>query len=59
MIASCVQLILGFTGIIGSILRFIGPLVIAPITTLIGLSLFEVAAYDSGLHWGVAVLYVN
>ena len=56
MVASCVQVIVGFTGIMGYILRFIGPLSIAPITALIGLSLFEPAAYDSGLHWGIAVL---
>ncbi|XP_072026605.1 solute carrier family 23 member 1-like [Amphiura filiformis] len=59
MLASIVQVVVGFTGIMGYILRFIGPLSIAPITALIGLALFEAAAYESGLHWGIALLTIG
>lgn len=54
MVASIFQVIIGFTGVIGLMLRFIGPLSIAPTIALVGLSLFEAAAGFSGQHWGLA-----
>uniref|UniRef100_H2ZM06 Solute carrier family 23 member 2 n=1 Tax=Ciona savignyi TaxID=51511 RepID=H2ZM06_CIOSA len=54
-VASCLQILLGFTGAIGFLLRFIGPLTIAPSVALIGLDLFS-AAYDkASSQWGIAI----
>ncbi|KAG9490434.1 hypothetical protein GDO78_006005 [Eleutherodactylus coqui] len=58
IIASLLQLFLGFSGLIGLLLRFIGPLSIAPTITLIGLSLFDEAGKKCGSHWGIAVLTI-
>ena len=54
MVSSCFQIIVGFSGLIGLLLRFIGPLTIAPTITLVGLSLFRVAADYAGR--GVLIL---
>ena len=58
MVSSLVQMIIGFTGLIGFLLRFIGPITIAPTITLIGLSLFPVSSSYAGAHWGVAALTI-
>lgn len=50
------QLVLGLSGLVGLVLRFIGPLAIAPTINLIGLSLFIQAGQKSGAHWGIAAL---
>ena len=49
----------GFSGLIGLFMRFIGPLTIAPTISLIGLSLFDSAGTSAGYHWGVAVMWVT
>ena len=54
-VASIVQLVIGYTGLLGGLLRFITPLTIAPAVTMIGLSLFDVASLNASKHWGVAV----
>ncbi|KAM5171988.1 solute carrier family 23 member 1-like [Mantella aurantiaca] len=58
IVASLLQLLLGFTGLIGLLLKFIGPLSITPTITLIGLSLFEEAGKKCGAHWGIAALTI-
>ena len=55
-LAAVAQVLLGVTGIIGLLLPFIGPLVIAPSVALIGLSLFPIAADVASTHWGIAFL---
>ncbi|KAJ7386662.1 hypothetical protein OS493_006667 [Desmophyllum pertusum] len=55
MVSSLFQIVIGFTGLIGFLLRFIGPLTIAPTLTLIGLALFRVAADHAGNHWGISM----
>ncbi|XP_075062085.1 solute carrier family 23 member 1-like [Mixophyes fleayi] len=58
IVASILQLLLGFSGLIGLLLRFIGPLSITPTITLIGLSLFGEAGKKCGAHWGIAALTI-
>ncbi|XP_049638576.1 solute carrier family 23 member 1-like [Suncus etruscus] len=58
MVASCVQMLVGFSGLIGFLLRFIGPLTIAPTISLVALPLFDSAGNDAGLHWGISALTV-
>ena len=48
MISSLFQIVIGFTGLIGILLRFIGPLTIAPTIALVGVALFHVAAEHAG-----------
>ncbi|KAM4746984.1 solute carrier family 23 member 1-like [Rhinophrynus dorsalis] len=56
MVASCFQIFVGFSGLIGFLMRFIGPLTIAPTITLIALPLFESAGRDAGTHWGISAM---
>ena len=56
IVSALFQVVIGFSGIIGIILRFIGPLTIAPTIALIGLSLFGAASDFSSKQWGIAFL---
>ncbi|KAM7397174.1 hypothetical protein PAMP_020167 [Pampus punctatissimus] len=58
LVSSLLQIVLGFSGLVGFVLKFIGPLAIAPTINLIGLSLFIEAGKKSGGHWGIAALTV-
>lgn len=59
MVGSLLQVFVGFSGLIGLFMRFIGPLTIAPTISLIGLSLFDSAGTSAGNHWGLATLWVK
>ena len=48
MVSSLFEIVIGFTGLIGILLRFIGPLTIAPTITLVGVALFQSAADEAG-----------
>ncbi|XP_075995668.1 xan_ur_permease domain-containing protein [Genypterus blacodes] len=54
MVGSLFQVFVGFSGLIGLFMRFIGPLTIAPTISLIGLSLFDSAGSNAGNHWGIS-----
>ncbi|XP_071752956.1 xan_ur_permease domain-containing protein [Centroberyx gerrardi] len=56
MVGSLFQVIVGFSGLIGLFMRFIGPLTIAPTISLIGLSLFDSAGTNAGNHWGISAM---
>lgn len=52
------EIVIGYTGLAGRVLRFIGPVTIAPTIALIGLSLFEFGAPEAGKHWGIGGLTI-
>jgi len=54
-----VEIVLGYTGLVGKMLRFVGPITIAPTIALIGLCLFKFGAPVAGLHWGVGGLTIG
>lgn len=56
MVASLLQIVVGFSGLIGLLMRFIGPLTIAPTVSLIGLSLYDSAGAKVGSHWGISAM---
>nr|XP_046230030.1 solute carrier family 23 member 1-like isoform X2 [Scatophagus argus] len=56
MVASLLQILVGFSGLIGFLMRFIGPLTIAPTVSLIGLSLYDSAGSKLGSHWGISAM---
>lgn len=58
MVASCVQMLVGFSGLIGFLMRFIGPLTIAPTISLVALPLFDSASNDAGVHWGISAMTI-
>jgi len=56
MLAAIVEVLLGCTGMIGVLIRFIGPLTLCPSIALIGLSMSHVLAEMCQDHWAVASL---
>ncbi|CAH1798276.1 unnamed protein product [Owenia fusiformis] len=56
MLASVLQVIFGLTGFMGFLVRFIGPLTIAPTITLIGFTLMPISADLASSHWGISSL---
>uniref|UniRef100_A0A671U5J0 Uncharacterized protein n=1 Tax=Sparus aurata TaxID=8175 RepID=A0A671U5J0_SPAAU len=56
MVASLLQVLVGFSGLIGFLMRFIGPLTIAPTISLIGLSLYDSAGAKISSHWGISAM---
>ncbi|XP_013865339.1 solute carrier family 23 member 1 [Austrofundulus limnaeus] len=56
MVASVLQILVGFSGLIGFLMRFIGPLTIAPTISLIGLALYDSAGDKAGSHWGISAM---
>ena len=53
-----VEIIIGLSGLVGKLLRFIGPITIAPTIALIGLSLFKFGAPTAGMHWPIGGLTI-
>ena len=49
MVSSLFQIVIGFSGVMGFLLKFIGPLTICPTIALVGLPLFNVAANFAGI----------
>ncbi|XP_046846238.1 solute carrier family 23 member 2-like [Xenia sp. Carnegie-2017] len=58
MVSSLFQIFIGFTGLIGFLLRFIGPITIAPTIALVGLALFPVCSDYAAKHWGIAIITI-
>ena len=56
MVAALLEVVLGASGAIGVLLRFIGPLSICPTVALLGMSLFKSAANFAGKQWWIASL---
>lgn len=53
-----VEIGLGYSGLVGRLLRFVGPVTIAPTIALIGLALFKFGAPVAGTHWGIGGLTI-
>ncbi|OWF52785.1 Solute carrier family 23 member 2 [Mizuhopecten yessoensis] len=56
MVAGILQTLLGATGLIGRLLRFIGPITVVPVLFLIGISIYKTAVKFCNAHFGVAFL---
>lgn len=50
MLGALVEMVVGFTGLIGKLQRFVSPVVIGPVIALIGLSLWYVGAPDAATN---------
>ncbi|XP_076469674.1 solute carrier family 23 member 1-like [Babylonia areolata] len=56
LVSSLVQMVVGFTGLVGFLMNFIGPLTISPTVVMIGLSLFEAAYLKAQGQWWIALM---
>lgn len=55
---SLVEIGVGASGLAGKLLRFVGPITIAPTIALIGLALFKFGAPTAGAHWPIGGLTI-
>jgi len=58
ILGSLFEIAIGYSGAVGRLLRFVGPLTIAPTIALIGLALFKFGAPVAGTHWGIGGLTI-
>ncbi len=58
IVGGVVQMAVGYSGLIGRMLRFVGPVTIAPTIALIGLALYPFGAPEAGKHWGIGGLTI-
>ena len=52
------EIIIGMSGMVGKLLRYVGPITIAPTIALIGLCLFKFGAPNAGAHWPIGGLTI-
>ena len=53
--SSVFQMVVGFSGLLGLLLHWIGPITIAPTIAMIGLSLFDAAYLKAQGNWWIAL----
>ncbi len=58
ILGAVAEIAIGASGLIGKMLRFVGPITIAPTIALIGLSLFKFGAPTAGKHWPIGGLTI-
>ena len=58
IVGALVEIVVGYSGLVGKLLRFVGPVTIAPTIALIGLALFKFGAPKAGVHWGLGGLTI-
>jgi uracil-xanthine permease len=56
MVASVVEIVLGYTGIMGQVRKIISPIVIGPTIAMIGLALFNIGAPWMATNWIISLI---
>ncbi|XP_025422632.1 solute carrier family 23 member 2 [Sipha flava] len=54
-VSALFQVFIGYSGLIGKIIKYVTPLTIVPTVSLVGLSLFENAAESASKNWGISM----
>ncbi|XP_045604321.1 solute carrier family 23 member 1 isoform X2 [Procambarus clarkii] len=55
-VSALFQVFVGYTGLVGMIMRWVTPLTIIPTITMLGLSLFSLGVKQAATHWGVSAM---
>jgi nucleobase transporter 1/2 len=58
MVGAIVEIVVGFSGLMGWIRRILSPVVVGPVIMLIGLALFQHGAPKAGTHWPISGLTI-
>ena len=58
IVEAVIEIFMGYSGLVGKLLRLIGPVTVAPTVALIGLALFKFGAPVAGTHWGIGGLTI-
>jgi nucleobase transporter 1/2 len=59
MLVGVIHMLMGATGLIGVLLRFIGPITVVPTILILGLTVADPILDFCVPNWGIAFLYVN
>lgn len=51
-----IEAVIGFSGLMGILRRYLSPVVVGPVITLIGLALYQVGAPTAAANWPIAIL---
>lgn len=54
ILGALVEMLVGFTGLIGKVQKYVSPVVIGPVIALIGLALYQAGAPMAGQNWWLA-----
>ena len=54
IVGAIVEIVIGFSGLMGLLRRFLSPVVIGPVIMLIGLALFQHGAPKAGTNWPIS-----
>lgn len=58
IVGSIVEIIIGFTGLMGKLRKVLTPVVVGPVIMLIGLALFQHGAPKAGQYWPISALTI-
>ena len=53
---AALEVVIGFSGLMGWVRRILSPVVIGPVIMLIGLALYQAGAPVAASHWGISIL---
>ena len=59
LIGAAIEMLIGFSGLIGLVRRFLSPVVIGPVIMLIGLALYGAGAPMAGQSWPISILTIG
>jgi len=54
--AGAIHCLIGMTGLVGFLLRFVGPVTIVPAIFLIGIYLMKATVKFAKVHWGISAM---
>nr|XP_053641935.1 solute carrier family 23 member 2-like isoform X2 [Cherax quadricarinatus] len=55
-VSAIFQVFVGYTGLVGLVMRWVTPLTIIPTITMLGLALFSLGTKQAATHWGISSL---
>ena len=58
MVGAVVEIVIGFSGLMGRLRSVLSPVVVGPVIMLIGLALFQHGAPKAGTHWPISGLTI-
>ena len=56
IVGAIVEIVIGFSGLMGQIQRVLSPVVVGPVIMLIGLALYQAGAPIAATHWPISIL---
>lgn len=58
LVGAMLEIVVGFSGLMGLVRRVLSPVVVGPVITLIGLSLYQAGAPIAASYWPIAILTI-